>query len=51
MITEAKKVIPSSVRICNTLFAHMVIIANMNNHNKEVSKYVDKEDYITKNFH
>ena len=43
--------IPSSCQICNTLFTHMGIIANINNFNKEVSRHVDKEDYITVLFH
>ena len=51
IISKAKKVIPCSCRICNTLFTHMGIIGNMNNCNKEVSKHVDKEDYITVLFH
>ena len=51
IISKAKKVIPSSYRICNTLFTHKNIIGNMNNLNKEVTKHVDKEDYITVLFH
>ena len=38
---------PSRCRMCNTLFTHMGMIKNMNNLNKEVSNYVDKEDYVT----
>ena len=51
MITKAKKVIPSSCRICDTFFTHMGIIGNLNSENNEVSKHVDKEDYITVLFH
>ena len=47
IISKAKKIVPSSHRICNTLFTHMGIIGNMTNLNKEVSKHVDKQDYIT----
>ena len=46
MISKAKKVIPSSCLICNTLFTHMGIIGNINYLNKEVSKHVNKKDYI-----
>ena len=51
MITKAKKVIPSTCRICNTLFTQMSIIENMINHNKDMPNDVDKDDYITVLFH
>ena len=51
IISKAKKVIPSSCQIYNTLFTHMGIIGNMNNLDKEVSKHLDKEDEITVLFH
>ena len=46
-MSKAKKAILSSCQICYTLFTHMGIIGKMNNLYKEVSKHVDKEDYIT----
>ena len=51
MISNTKKVIPSSCSICDTLFTHIFIIGNMNEDNQEVTKHDDKEDYITVLFH
>ena len=51
IINKLKKVISPNCRICYILFSHMGIIGNMNNLNKEASKYVDKEDYIAVLFH
>ena len=51
MILKLKKVILSSSSICGTFFTHMGIIRNMHEKNKEVSKYIDKEDYIAVLFH
>ena len=51
MISKSKKVIPSSCRICDTFFTHMGVIGNMSENNTEVSKHIDKEDYITVLFH
>ena len=47
IITKQKMVIPSSCKICYTLFTRIGVIGNMNNHNKETSRHVDKEDYLT----
>ena len=41
MISQAKKLIPSSCYICNTLFIQMGIIRNMSEDKKEVTKHVD----------
>ena len=47
MISKAKKVIPSSCCVYNTLFTYMGIIGKMNEENKEVTKYIDKKNNIT----
>ena len=51
MIPKAKKVMPSSCYMCDTLFVYMGIIGNMNGDNKEATKHIDKHDYITVLFH
>ena len=47
MIQKAKKVIPSSCKIGDTLFTHMAVIGNLSTHGDLVSKYIDRDDFIT----
>ena len=47
MIQQAKRVISSSCRIGYTFFTHMAVIGNLSKNCDLVSKYIDKDDFIT----
>ena len=51
MINKAKKIIPSSCQIADTLITQISIIGNLNKNGDYVSKHVEKDDFITALLH